>query len=583
LGSITVGKLAYAGGCVAAAVVLVVAGYAHKVVGLTDSLDAGASIGDSASVGPMNILVMGLESRTNFHGQNLSAAQLKETHSGSESAVEQNEEGSQDTDTLIVIHIFAGGQKAVGFSVPRDDVVNYPHATLDGLTEGKVDAAYAYAYNESLQQTVNQSMSSGQRYLLANQAGQAFETQTVESITGVHIDHFVVSNIIGFYYLAQQFGGLEVCIKPAPAQGGFAPGANLTDNDPQTGTDNSGFNALQDGYDKKKGGAQYLHLSAAQSLAYVRSRDTLPGTDIGRTARQQAALDYIVWKLKNEGALSDTGMLTGLLSTASQYLNVDQNFNLLDFATNMKALSGKNLSFTTLPAAQMNDVVVPGYPGTQDVNYIYVPKIQRMVNTAFYGAAPSAKAAAGTTVDVYNGSGAEGLAGDVTQGLVALGYKTGQAANASAQSQKLTTDTQVFYGAGTETSAENIANDMGAASPTSAGSVPAGHVEVLLGSQVTVPPPGLEAYGAASVTAENYIDAAQADNLPAADLPPASGAGTETVGAALLGAHASAATGGAAKASPQTAASANSGKGGGSSAGDVTVGANARYGIPCVY
>jgi anionic cell wall polymer biosynthesis LytR-Cps2A-Psr (LCP) family protein len=127
----------------------------------------------------------------------------------------------------------------------------------------------------------------------------------------------VVSNIIGFYYLAQQFGGLEVCIKPAPAQGGFAPGANLTDNDPQTGTDNSGFNALQDGYDKKKGGAQYLHLSAAQSLAYVRSRDTLPGTDIGRTARQQAALDYIVWKLKNEGALSDTGMLTGLLSTCS--------------------------------------------------------------------------------------------------------------------------------------------------------------------------------------------------------------------------------------------------------------------------
>ena len=54
------------------------------------------------------------------------------THSGRESAVQAGTQGSQDTDTLILVHVFAGGQKAVGYSIPRDDVVNFPHATFDG-------------------------------------------------------------------------------------------------------------------------------------------------------------------------------------------------------------------------------------------------------------------------------------------------------------------------------------------------------------------------------------------------------------------------------------------------------------------
>lgn len=40
----------------------------------------------------------------------------------------------------------------------------------------------------------------------------------------------------------------------------------------------------------------------------------------------------------------------------------------------------------------------------------------------------------------------------------------------------------------------------------------AGHVEVLLGSTVTAVPPGLLAYGAATVTAEDYTGAAPASS-----------------------------------------------------------------------
>ncbi len=114
LGPVSIGRVGYAVACAASAFILVVAGYVHKVVGLTDALGAGAPLGSTPSAGPpsasaMNILVMGLESRTTLQGQDLSVQQLTETHSGSESAVEAGLEGSQDTDTLILIHVFAGG------------------------------------------------------------------------------------------------------------------------------------------------------------------------------------------------------------------------------------------------------------------------------------------------------------------------------------------------------------------------------------------------------------------------------------------------------------------------------------------
>jgi anionic cell wall polymer biosynthesis LytR-Cps2A-Psr (LCP) family protein len=541
LGRITKGKAGYAVACMASAITLVVAGYAHEVVELTGALGHGVRLGSSArgsapvgsapSAGAVNILVMGLESRTTFQGQDLSVQQLTETHSGSESAVEAGLEGSQDTDTLILIHIFAGGQKAVGFSIPRDDVVNFPHATYDGLTEGKIDAAYAFAYDESLEQTSGSSMTQAQRYLAANQAGQLFEVQTVESVTGVHIDHFVESNIIGFYELAQQFGGLEICIQPAPAQGGLPAGANLTDNDPLTGTDNSGFDAYSDGYDANEGGMQYLHLSAAQSLAYVRSRDTLPGVDIGRTARQQAAIEYILWKLKTGGVLSDVGALTTLLSNAQSWLMYDSGWNLIGFAQDVRALSSSNLDLSTLPEISTNDVYIPGYPGLQSVNYIDVPQIQQQVYEAFYGSSMIPSTASSVTVDVYNGSGTDGLADDVSQDLAAMGYQAGGAQDSSSQSQPVGDDTEVFYGAGsaTQANAQVIADVMGVQSATPLSSVPAGHVEVLLGSQVTTQAAGLEMFAADTISASDYVSAAeQNDQSIPANAQAAASAGSQS-------------------------------------------------------
>ncbi|HEY1698588.1 MAG TPA: LCP family protein [Trebonia sp.] len=560
------GRVGYGLLCVFATATIVAAGYAWKVGGLVGATAKGIAISGAPSVGAMNILVMGLESRTDYQGNTLPGSLLTAMHAGSAAAVSAGEVGAQDTNTLILIHVFAGGQKAVGFSIPRDDLVTYPHATYDGITQGKIDQAYDFAYNQSLDRTYGDKQTQAQRYLQANQAGQQFEIATVQAVTGVHVDHFAEVNLAGFYSLAQAFGGIEVCVRP------WNGGENLTD-------ENSGWNAFHDGYNRAKGGTQYLHLSAAQSLAFVRDRDTLPGTDLGRTRRQQAVLDYVIWKLRHAGVLSDLSALNSLLSTAGKYLITDSTFNLAEFAGGMQALSGQNMEFTTLPVAGESSVELNG--SEQDVNLIDVPQIQQIVGHAFYpppaaagsgdaeaGAGPKAgppgaaqgkgawsaspspsQSPSAVTVDVYNGSGTVGLAGDVSQALVADGYQAGAVADASGQSQAVMDGTQVFYGPGVAAGAQTIATEFGT-SATSLSSLPAGHVEILLGAAGTGVPVGLTSDGASAGPSATVSAGTASDTSP----------GTSAGSAAA-----------AAEAPPAN-----------STGGTLKVAPDARYGIPCV-
>jgi LCP family protein required for cell wall assembly len=535
-GSLIAGKVGYAVMCAVAAVVLVVSGYAYKVVSLTSGLGQGIGISNGASVGAMNILVMGLESRTDYHGRVLDAGLLAAMHAGSVQGVENQGVGGQDTNTLILLHIFAGGQKAVGISIPRDDWVTYPQ-TYYGQSQGKIDQAYGDAYAQSLSQTVNSSMPSDQRYLQANQAGQRATIATVEQVTRQKIDHFAEVNLDGFYELAAAFGGIEACIRPENG------GQNLTDA-------NSGFNAMLDGYNRAKGGSQYLHLTAPQALAYVRERDNLQNGDLDRTHRQQAVLDYVIWKMEHNGILSDLGQLTKLLGSASNYLITDKYWNLLDFAPQMKALTGKNMLFYTAP--------IKGYATIdgQAANEVDIPTIQSDINKKFNPPPPAANSAdaakssataapvppaSTVTVDVYNGGTAPGLASGVSRGLVAKGYQAGAVSNGAAQSQAVTVGTQVFYGSGASANAAKIADYFGAtAKPLT--SLAAGHVEVLLGTGTTVVPSDL---APASPTPQAVLSTTPAGNSSSA--------------------------------SSDTSAGNN-----GAAGGAVTVTAQAKYGVPCV-
>ena len=453
-------KAGYALSCVAAALVLVVSGFSYFVVRTVSSIGGSHAIRSGPSIGAQNILLMGLESRTDWNGNVLPDDILRALHAGSRQGVE-NGVGGNATNTLILIHIPAGGKKAVGFSIPRDDWVTFP-ATYYGQTEGKIDQAYgdALAGEESQLAQQDPGMSQNQRAFQGNEAGRAAAVATVEALTGVHIDHFAEVNLDGFYELAKVLGGVQVCLKHPVAYDSF-----------------SGFYAHHAGHQ---------HLNAQMALAFVRQRHGLPNGDLDRTHRQQAFLDSIMQQLRTEGVLSDLGKINSLLSVARQYVITDSGWDLLDFASQMRSLNGGNLTFRTLPIQSY------GVMAGQDVNIVDPTYIRQLVQETFYPAphssvpsrpAPivSSAVAAKTTVDVYNGGSTQGLAGLVRAALVKDGFKAGLIGNMAA----LTT-TQVFYGPGSAASATRIASLFGVTAQSSP-SVAAGHVQVNLGAGATVP------------------------------------------------------------------------------------------------
>ena len=140
-------------------------------------------------------------------------------------------------------------------------------------------------------------MSQNQIAFQGNEAGRTAAVDTVEQVTGVHVDHFAELNLDGFYELAKVIGGIEVCL-----------------NHPVPYDTNSGFSAARAGDQ---------HLNAKMALAFVRQRDGLPNGDLDRTHRQQAAIDSVLQQLRSDGALDDLTKIQALLSVAKQYLITD--------------------------------------------------------------------------------------------------------------------------------------------------------------------------------------------------------------------------------------------------------------------
>ena len=130
----------YALSCIAAALALVVSGSSYVVVKAVHSIGASHAIVSGPSIGAQNILLMGLESRTDWNGNILPADILNALHAGSAQGV-ANGVGGNATNTLILIDIPAGGKKAVGFSIPRDDWVTFAGA-VGPQQQGKIDQAY---------------------------------------------------------------------------------------------------------------------------------------------------------------------------------------------------------------------------------------------------------------------------------------------------------------------------------------------------------------------------------------------------------------------------------------------------------
>jgi LCP family protein required for cell wall assembly len=450
----------YALTCVFSALVLVASGFSYFVVRDVSSIGASHAISGGPSIGAQNILLMGLESRRDWNGNVLPASILKALHAGSVQGVE-NGIGGNDTNTLILIHIPAGGKKAIGFSIPRDDWVTFS-GTVGPQQHGKIDQAYGVSMFYKQQQLRQQqpNMSQNQLAFQGNEAGRKAAVDTVEQLTGVHIDHFAEVNLDGFYELARVLGGVEVCL-----------------NHP-----------VSDSYSGAHFRAGYQHVNAAQALAFVRQRHGLTNGDLDRTHRQQAFLDSVMAQLRSQGVLGDLTKLQALLSVAKKYAITDSGWNLLQFSSQMSSLTGGNLVFHTLP--------IEGYAtiNGQSANQIDPAAIRTIVQSAFYPKPAAAKtskparapaagtAAARTVVDVLNGGQTGGLAGQVSSAVVQAGYQAGLTENTTPQAT-----TQVLYGPGEAANASQLAGAFGV-SATASTAIEAGHIEIRLGADATTVP-----------------------------------------------------------------------------------------------
>jgi anionic cell wall polymer biosynthesis LytR-Cps2A-Psr (LCP) family protein len=573
-GKVLAGKALYGLGCIVAAVVLVASGAAYYGTKAVNKLGTSPVLSGGPSTGAMNILIMGLESRTYWDGTSVDHHIATILHTG----VAADNNGGNAANTLILLHIFDGGQKAVGFSIPRDAYVPMVGTLGFGTSPNKVDNAYGFAMAQQMTNdlTAHPNWSYAQRSIDGNYAGQKAEIQTVQALTGVTINKFVELNLVGYYEMAQVFGGIEACVFPWPggtsSSGYLVRGENL--RDPVVGGTTGGYGSGS----VVVPGIQ--HLPPDQALAFVRDRHTVPGGDNGRTYRQQAVIDYVLNNLKTGGVLSDIGKLSALLSSAKQYVQFPADWNLVQFGGEISGLTPSSIHLSTLRTT--GSETAPNGAGA--VSTVDIPEIQRIVQQAFSappGAgitkpvgpakgstsakrgtssatkaptkpAPTALPAAKVTVDVINNGAPPGTGRSVLTALAAKGYTAGTAGNppTGTPAQSLTT---VSYGAGAAVNAAAIAKYFGPdISVTPSSSLAADRVLVTLGVATQSVPASLG--GPAST--------------PTPATSQSSSGGSTSSGSASSG-SASSTSGAAPALTPQEK--------------QWAAEAKAKYGIPCVY
>ncbi|WP_410569510.1 LCP family protein [Amycolatopsis sp. cmx-4-61] len=401
--------------------------------------------GEQPADGSLDILLVGRDSRADQQGNPLPADVLRELRVGAN--------GDDLTDTLIVLRIPNGTKEVKAFSIPRDSYVSMPGG------KGKINAAFGRAKatearrlreaGETDKTKINQS---------AVTAGRRATRQAVEDLTGVKIDHFAEVNLLSFYEISKAVGGVDVCLKRA------------------TKDENSGADF--------QAGPQ--RVSGADALAFVRQRDGLPGTDLARVRRQQVFLAGLARQVLSAGTLADPGKLSDLIDAVKRSVVLDDSWNLLDFVAQMRGVSGGGIRFATIPVGNVDYRYDPANPKATAVQVD--PAAVKAFAASLVGspapAAPTAPAepAGAVTVDVSNASPKEGLAVRVAGVLRDKGFTARAAGNADRRRTSLVRFGPDLAGRGAE-----VAKLLGGLAAQQSASVPAGHIEVVLGTVYSGP------------------------------------------------------------------------------------------------
>lgn len=434
---------------IASALVLLVSGSAW---GLYRDITAGITTTDviagSGSGGDQNILLVGVDARTDSRGDPLPPELLAE--------LGQDESGGLNSDTVILLHVPEDGSGATGFSIPRDSYVDIP-----GYRRDKINAAYPAMSALAAERLVGEGERDHARIAAQSlQEGRSALIGAVEGLTGMTVDHYAEINLLGFYNLTTAIGGVEVCLN-APVDDHLS-GARFAAG-PQS-------------------------IAGRDALAFVRQRHGLPDGDLSRIRRQQVFLAAVAEKTLSAGTLTDPSALAALIDVAQRSLTVDEGLDLLGFARHVVGITGGDIEFVTIPdrgpeSNTRGDVLLVDRFEVQDfiagrLSDDPVPEVSDEQ------AAPPRFAEAGRyLVDVENASGTDGLAAEVSDDLVAIGFRRGTVGNADPASSSSVRHRDSPDAAGA------VAQRLGDLEVVSDAAVGPGRVVATLGSDFTAPPP----------------------------------------------------------------------------------------------
>ncbi|MFG1942011.1 LCP family protein [Nonomuraea sp. NPDC048826] len=316
--------------------------------------------------------------------------------------------GGKRTDTIILLHISPNRDQARLISFPRDSMVEIPKCKNE-KTEQEMPPHRAM---------INSAYNDG---------GIACTMSTLETLTGIRVNHFVEVDFSGFKNIVDSLGGIEICLK-------------------------SGVN---DRNSKLVLPAGKSLLNGEKALGYVRLRNYGDGSDIQRIKRQQIFLSKVIAKATSNDLLTDPVKLRGFIKSAAQSVTMDPDLandpqKLLDIATSAKDLTAKGVKLTTVPwvpdAENENRVVwqqpAAGELFTSIINDTDLPDPEPTATTSTPKVTVKPQQ---VRVQVLNATGEPGKAREVADQLAKEGFQVAGLGNYSGADGKPVATTEVRY------------------------------------------------------------------------------------------------------------------------------------------
>jgi LCP family protein required for cell wall assembly len=407
------------------------------------------SLGKGGDDGAIDILLVGMDSRTDAHGNPLSAEELATLRAG--------DDESTNTDTIILVRIPNNGKSATAISIPRDSYVAAP-----GLGKTKINGVYGQTREAKRASLVKAGDSAGDAMAQGTEAGRDALIKTVADLTGVTVDHYAEIGLLGFALITDALGGVEVCLKEPVFE-------------PLSGAD---FPAGQQ------------RLNGPEALSFVRQRHDLPRGDLDRVVRQQVVMASLAHRIISNQTLSSPTTLKRLEAAVQRSMVISSGWDVMDFVQQMQKLAGGNVAFATIPVL---DGAGWSDDGMQSVVRVDPHQVQDWVGGLLNDQAAGkteelAYTPAKTTANVANDTDINGLAAAVSDVLSSKGFTTGSVGNNEGSHVK---SSQVRAAKTDDLGAQQVAKELGGLPVVADASMAPGSVRVVLANDYTGPGSGL--------------------------------------------------------------------------------------------